>query len=178
MDNGESSYRRYLEGDDNAFAEIVDLYFDNLTYFVNRYVNDFHASEDIAEDSLLELMIHPKRYNFRVSLKTYLFSIARHKAINHFKHASKITELIDDTVSAGDLKSLEDDVIKTDEKRRLIESIDKLDPEFREAVLLVYFEELSYKDAAKVMKKSVKQIDNLISRAKSKLRTEFTGEKK
>ena len=50
MDNGASSYRRYLDGDEDAFGEIVKEYFDKLVFFVNRYVRNFAAAEDIAVD--------------------------------------------------------------------------------------------------------------------------------
>ena len=46
----------------------------------------------------------------------------------------------------------------------------------RLAVHLVYFEELSYEEAARVMKKNKKQIDNLLYRAKSLLRSELGKE--
>ena len=70
MDNGARSYRRFLDGDERAFDEILTQYFDGLTFFINRYLHDVHASEDIAIDVLLQLIIHPHRYNFKTSLKT------------------------------------------------------------------------------------------------------------
>jgi RNA polymerase sigma-70 factor (ECF subfamily) len=44
------------------------------------------------------------------------------------------------------------------------------------AMHLVYIEELSYKEAAKILKKSPKQVDNLLTRAKSTLRTTLSKE--
>ncbi len=38
MNSGESSYRRYLDGDKSGFDEIIDLYHDSLIYFLKRYV--------------------------------------------------------------------------------------------------------------------------------------------
>ena len=52
----------------------------------------------------------------------------------------------------------------------------QLNDDMRAAVHLVYFEQLSYEDAAKVMKKNKKQVDNLLYRAKSTLRTILTEE--
>ena len=52
----------------------------------------------------------------------------------------------------------------------------QLTDDMRAAVHLVYFEQLSYEDAAKVMKKNKKQVDNLLYRAKSTLRTILTEE--
>ena len=50
MDNGASSYRRFLEGDLSAFEEIIDTYKDSLIFFINRYVSDLDLAEDIAAD--------------------------------------------------------------------------------------------------------------------------------
>ena len=50
MDNGASSYRRFLDGDESAFEEIMKEYFDNLVFFIDRFVHDIHAAEDIAID--------------------------------------------------------------------------------------------------------------------------------
>ena len=40
MDNGASSYRRFLDGDDNGIAEIVSDYKDGLILYLNGYVNN------------------------------------------------------------------------------------------------------------------------------------------
>ena len=45
-----------------------------------------------------------------------------------------------------------------------------LSEEMRDAVHLIYFEEMSYEDAARVMRKTRKQVDNLLYRAKKELR--------
>ena len=45
MDNGANSYRRFLEGDESAFDEIMKELFDGLVFFIDRYVHDIHAAE-------------------------------------------------------------------------------------------------------------------------------------
>ena len=52
MDNGASSYRRFLDGDESAFNEIMEELFRSLVFFINGYVHDIHAAEDIAIDAL------------------------------------------------------------------------------------------------------------------------------
>ena len=62
-------------------------------------------------------------------------------------------------------------LVLADEKKRAINSaVSKLSADMREAVHLVYFEDMTYEQAAKVMKKSCKQVDNLLYRAKKELR--------
>ena len=111
MDSGENSYRRYLNGDEDAFGEVVELYFDNLTYFINGYVHDVHASEDLAVDALTELVTHPRRFAFRSSLRTWLYSVARNMALNYVSKRSREIPTPLSEADAADVRSLENDVL-------------------------------------------------------------------
>ncbi|MBQ9832593.1 MAG: RNA polymerase sigma factor [Clostridia bacterium] len=175
MDNGASSYRRFLDGDESAFDEIISEYRSGLTFFINRFVSDAFAAEDIAADVLVELIVHPKRYDFRTSLKTYLFMLGRSRAIDYVRRRKRVemTEL--DFELAGD-DEVEKKVLDDERKRSLNDAMTSLNEEMRIAVHLVYLEGLSYKEAAKIMRKSTKQIDNLLFRAKKELRSMLGGE--
>ena len=61
-------------------------------------------------------------------------------------------------------------VLKDEKKRIVNNALEKLSDDMRAAVHLVYFEDMTYDDAARVMKKNRKQIDNLLYRAKGELR--------
>ena len=86
MDNGASSYRRFLDGDESAFNEIMEELFRSLVFFINGYVHDIHAAEDIAIDAFSDLVVHRHRYNFKVTLKTYVFMLGRSRALDYIKH--------------------------------------------------------------------------------------------
>ncbi|MBQ3082157.1 MAG: RNA polymerase sigma factor [Clostridia bacterium] len=176
MNNGESSYRRYLEGDDNAFEDVVRLYLDSLVFFIERYVHDIHAAEDIAMEAFAYLIIHPKRYNFKTSLKTYLFMIGRSRAINYVKRRNKIQFTSLTGIESEDFSSLEEAVIADEARRSLSRAIEELPDDMKAAVHLVYFEGQSYEEASRVLKKTKKQIANLLSRAKVLLK-EKLGER-
>ena len=45
MDNGASSYRRFLDGDDSSFVEIIRDYYDGLTLYLNVYVRNLSVAE-------------------------------------------------------------------------------------------------------------------------------------
>ncbi len=55
-------------------------------------------------------------------------------------------------------------------------ALEKLPEPMRTAVHLVYFEGMTYEEAAKVMKKSRKQVDNLLYRAKAAMRADLGEE--
>ena len=173
MENGESSYRRYLDGDQTAFDEIMRLYRNSLTFFINRFVHDLDAAEDLAIDTFMYLIVHKYRYNFRTSLKTYLFMIGRSRALDYLRRRGKFTmvELSEAERELPSEPSLEEIILLDERKQSLNRALGQLPQEMQTAVHLVYFEDLSYEDAAKVMKKNKKQVANLLYRAKVQLRT-------
>lgn len=172
MDNGASSYRRFLDGDESAFDDIMREMFDNLVFFIDRYVHDVHAAEDIAIDTFSDLVVNRRRYNFKVTLKTYVFMLGRSRALNYIKHRKKLTfeELNEAAGISDDREILEEAVLSDEMKRTVNAALGKLSEDMHTAVHLVYFEGLTYEEAAKVMKKNKKQVDNLLYRAKKELR--------
>jgi len=65
----------------------------------------------------------------------------------------------------------EEEYLADQRKLMLHKAISCLPEKMRSAVYLVYFEDLSYEEAAKVLKISKKQTDNLLQRAKNELRS-------
>ena len=171
MDNGASSYRRFLNGDESAFEDIMKEQFRGLVFFIDGFVHDTHAAEDIAIDTFSDLVVHRHRYNFKVTLKTYLYMVGRSRALDYIKHRKVIefTELSELQTVADD-EVLEETVLKSEQKRRIHAALAKLPRDMREVVHLIYFDEMTYEEAAKVMRKNRKQVDNLLYRAKKELR--------
>ena len=172
MDNGASSYRRFLNGDESAFDDVMKELFDNLVFFVDRYVHDIHAAEDIAIDAFSDLVVNKHRYNFKVTLKTYLFMLGRSRALNYIKHRKVINfvELTEADNTLAEQETLEEIILEDERKRIVNNALNSLPDDMRVVVHLIYFEDLTYDEAAKVMKKNRKQVDNLLYRAKKELR--------
>ena len=169
MDNGASSYRRFLDGDKDAFDGVMQALFHPLVFFIHRFVQDIHTAEDLAMDAFSDLIVHRHRYNFQVSLKTYLFTIGRSRALDYIKHQKVLafTELSE--ADTADMQDLEERLLADQRKRMVHHAIEKLPEDMQIAIHLYYFEDLSYVQIGKVMKKNRKQVDNLLYRAKKEL---------
>ena len=172
MDNGASSYRRFLDGDESAFGDIMRELFRGLVFFIDGFVHDAHAAEDIAIDTFSDLVVHKHRYNFKVSLKTYLYMVGRSRALDYIKHRKVIdfVELSEADNTPSEQETLEEIVLADERKRVVNNALNSLPDDMRVVIHLVYFEDLTYDEAAKVMKKNRKQVDNLLYRAKKELR--------
>ncbi|MBQ7345704.1 MAG: RNA polymerase sigma factor [Oscillospiraceae bacterium] len=171
MDDGASSYRRFLDGEEAAFDEIMESLFYSVVIFVDRFVRDIHAAEDIAIDVMSELVVHRHRYDFKVSLKTYLLMMARSRALDYIRRRRIIRFVgLDQAQEIPDGEALEERVFREDSKRLLHRAIAGLPEEMAQAVHLCYLEGLSYAEVAKVMKVDRKRVDNLLYRGKKALR--------
>lgn len=175
FDRGKACYRRFLDGEDDAFRELIDLYRANLIFFINGITHNLSDAEDVAEDCFYELIIHPERYNFSVSLKTYLYAVARHKAIDSARRRARRA-----TVALEDCEELVDTYVRHEEEynirernRALYLAVERLREDYRTVLYMFYFEDMSYDEIGRVMKKNKKQIDNLLYRARTALRNEL-----
>ena len=177
MDNGASSYRRFLDGDKEGLTEIVHTYADGLIFYVNSFVHDIHTAEDITEDVLAKLIAKKPHYSGRSSFKTWLYTIARNLTMDYLSRNSNyqradISEL--DNISSQ--SDIEKRYIKNEQKRELHKIMHKLNPDYVQVLYLIYFEGFNNKETAHIMKKSKRQIENLLYRAKQALKNEFDKE--
>lgn len=171
MDNGANSYRRFLEGDTNAIIDIIADYREGLVLFINSIVNDFCTAEEIAEDTFVKICADKPDFSGKCSFKTWLFTIGKNAAINSMKKKSRHSEVpIDDFYSIADKEDIEQNYIRDEDKRHLLRALEKLNDDYRQVLYLVYFENFSNTETAKIMKKSERQIRNLLYRSKESLR--------
>ena len=178
MDNGASSYRRFLEGDDDGIVQIIRDYKDGLMLYLNSFVQNIHIAEDLTEDTFVKLIARRPRFSGKSTFKTWLYSIGRNVALDHLRKSAKLP-----TVSAEETMALitdEADVaqqyLQTERRYHIHNALKRLNKEYRQVLYLVYFEAFRNDQAAFIMRKSKKQIENLLYRAKLSLRSELEKE--
>lgn len=174
MDNGASSYHRFLNGDESGFSEIVKEYSKSLLYFINGFVGNITISEDLMEDVFVELIVYKNRFKGNSSFKTFIFSIARNKAVDYIRKNKNVNQL--DAGRTNDITELEDDIIKAEEKKILAKALGNVKSEYKTVLILLYFEEMSYDDIAKILKKNNKQIKNIAYSARKSLKVALEKE--
>lgn len=103
----------------------------------------------MAQDVFVYLLIHKENYDFNYSLKTYLFTIAKTKALNYLKREKRIVQINENDVY--DVQTLEDRVFLNERKNNLKKAIMQLKPDYQRAVYLADIEELSYKEIGQIL---------------------------
>ena len=177
MDNGESSYRRFLSGDKDGLAEVMIIYRDGLVLYLSSLVCNISLAEEVMEETFVKLYVKKPKFKGKSSFKTWLYSIARYTAIDYMrKHSSVIQTSLDDAENISGDDNLEGDIIKSEEKRVLHRAIRKLKPEYEQALYLTYFEDFSNRETASIMKKTEKQVRDLLYHARKTLKAELIKE--
>lgn len=100
------------------------------------YVHNIPIAQELSQDVFAEFLIHKRRYNFKTSSKTYIFTIARNKAVDYIRRYSINPECAYEYIeSESDRLNLEDEFIKRERERELHRAIDKLNEDYK-AVLI------------------------------------------
>lgn len=179
MDNGACSYRRFLDGDDMAFVEIIKTYKDGLTLYLYGFVGSLPLAEDLMSETFFKLLVKKPHFSQKSTFKTWLYAIGRNEALACLKKRARILDRpVEDceewlNAEARNWKP----VIWREERRiRLHRVLGKLHPDYRQVLYLTYFEGFSHAQARAVMKKSKTQMENLMYRAKKSLKAELLKE--
>ena len=176
--SGEELYRRFRGGNERAFEELVALYDDELYFFIYKMVKDHHEAKHLTIDSFARLALNGGGFAGKSSVKTYLFTIGKHLAVQTIKMRKRedhisFESIIETMIGEGETP---DSFIGREENKRLLhEAMNELNDEYRIVLDLLYFEDMSYMEAGESMSKSVKQIENLAYRARLSLKKKLEG---
>lgn len=174
MDKGAEYYARYLSGDDEGLVLLVRDYKDGLILYLNGICKNAHTAEDLCEDTFVRLVTKRPAYNGKASFKTWLYTMGRNVAYDELRKRRS-------TVSTDGLEipadvSLEEKYIVDEQRAEVRRLVGYLSPKQREAVWLTYFEGMTVKETAKIMKKSENAVSILLNRAKARLKQMLTEE--
>lgn len=178
MDSGSSSYRRFLDGDETGLTEIVRDYKDGLILYINSIVHDIHIAEELTEDTFVRLVVRRPADKGNGSFKTWLYTMGRNRAIDYLRHSKHRREVPIDacTDDATAAHSVEEVYFREEKRRAVHRALSRLKPDHQQVLWLIYFENFSCKQAAKVMKKKVHTVEVVAARARKALSEELRKE--
>ena len=177
--NGKSDielYKLFLKGDNDAFNYLIIKHRKMLTNFIMTYVKNIEIAEDIAQDSFMYMIINKVEYDFKYSFKTYLYTIAKSRALNYLKREKRTIYVEDAILNNVNLEgNIENEFIIKENYNALIKTIKKLKNEYQIVIYLYYFQVFKYKEICKILNQSMPKTKMAIHRAK-KLLEKFVKE--
>jgi RNA polymerase sigma-70 factor (ECF subfamily) len=152
------------EAPDRAFmAELMEAV-PHLRAFAISRTHNVDRAEDLVQEAILKAWDKRASYEPGTNLIGWLFTILRNQHISEHRKSVREVEDVDGIYAAG-LVALPDQIGRL-EIRDISVALDKLCPEYREALILVGVQGMSYEDAAVVMGTAVGTAKSRVNRAR------------
>lgn len=176
MSDEQTWVRESQAGNREAFSKLVDAYQTpvyNLTY---RMLGNVDEAEEAAQETFLRVYTRLDRYNPAYKFSTWVLSIASNHCIDRLRKR-RITWLsLDDPLPAEFSPRLsakqpgpEQSTMQQEMRSDVQGLLESLQPDYRAAVVLRYWYEMSYEEIADVMDTSVSAIKSRLFRARKML---------
>ena len=182
----EDLIKRFQDGDEQAYVELVNRYRDRLMNFVYRFTSDSEQSEDIVQETLIKLYTHKHYYKKIAKFSTWLYTIAANYAKTELrkKKNRKITNLsqMSSDEKDYDLPSVQPDTDQLIEseylEKRIQSAINTLPLHFKTVIVLRDVQELSYDEISNIVEVPLGTVKSRINRARLQLQKELKDLKK
>jgi RNA polymerase sigma-70 factor (ECF subfamily) len=167
--------RRLLERiarrDRVAFETFFRLHASSVHRFARDLVRDDGLAEELTSDVMVEVWRSAGKFGGRSRVRTWVFGIAHHKAIDALRKRRAETVPLDDLIGASsDAEGPEDAALRVDDRRRLDAGLAGLSPEHRAVLELTFVEGFSQREIADIVSCPVATVKTRAFYAKQRLR--------
>lgn len=171
-----SIIKKAQTGDKIAFDQITLFYHKKVFNFSRRYLAVREDAEDVTQEVFLKVYKNIKKYDFRTSFSTWLFTIAKNTIYDTLRKSQKHHEIKIEDISNIETKIVTD-IEKTSEKiNRQVDvalALSEIKPEYQKVIKLFYWGGLGYKEIARVMKIPINTVRTYLRRAKKSMAVFF-----
>ena len=170
-------YQQFLNGEDNALAQIVYTFKDGLILYLNSYVDNISVAEELTEETFVKLVLRKPKFSGHASFKTWLYAIGRNVALDYLRRNKKHEISIEDCAEiSDDEKNLEASYIREEDRISVHRAMRRLRREYQQILWLIYFENFSNKEAARILGKTTHNVETMVCRARQALKNKLLEE--
>lgn len=154
--------------DREAFGAVVHRYGKAIFNVAYRIVSDYEDAMDITQTTFIKAYERLERYDPSHNIFNWLYKIAVHEAINAAKRNSRTVPLDDELRSSPE--TADEACIQNETSERLQDALMRIPLEYRTAVILRHFQDLSYAEIAAILDIPEKTVKSRIFSGRRMLR--------
>ena len=174
-----------LQGDENAYAEIIKRYRNSLYSVLFKMVKNKEEAEDLLQEAFIKAFRALESFNENYAFSTWLYKIAVNNCIDFLRKKRLQIFSYDKPLSVKDGEVRRDypdpdqtpeHLLLSREKTQIInEAIDQLPPKYRIVIDLRHRQELSYEEIADRLNLPLGTVKARIFRAREILKRNLKG---
>src|SRR6185436_19474850 len=167
--------KKVQEGNGEAFGELLERYQPKLSRYARKFLFDEEDAADIVQDVFIKAYRNIQSFDVSRRFSPWIYRIAHNEFVNALKkrEASRTIFAFDiDTLfphltaaETADSAALERDLRGTLESH-----LEKLDPKYREPLILYYLESMDYKEISDILQIPVSTVGVRLARARAMLK--------
>jgi len=167
-----------VDGDEKAFAELMNRYRDSIYYMLLKMVNNPSDADDLTIEAFGKAFKNIHLYTPNYAFSTWLFRIATNNCIDFIRKKKSAPTAIeqqqdeqDDPAAhlQSDMPGPEEEMMQKQKIRHLIHVVSQLKPKYRRLIELRYYKEYSYEEIANELNLPLGTVKAQIFRAKELL---------
>lgn len=160
-----------------AYEELLSRYQKRLFAYIFHLVGNRDEAEDILQNVFSKMYKNIGDFDTSRKFSSWVYRIAHNESINFLKRKNKryMVSWEDINTNKDKLDTASNDELPEEKwehleiVREVDKALEKLPEKYKQVLTLRYFQEYSYEDIGRILKKPVNTIGTLINRAKKKL---------
>lgn len=166
--------------DTEAYEVLFRAEYENVKYFIRHYVHDGPESEDLAQETFASLWTNRDRIDPQRNIRSFLFTIARNRALNHLTMLrTRLTDPLEKSSVNLAIESLDSDAIisRIDalDMKRIIDLVYRRMPELTRKIFIMNRDEnMTYEEIAESTGLSVKKVEYNMVKALKQFRSKLS----
>ena len=166
--------RRMLRGEEFAFDEFFDVYFDRVFRFAVSRTRDADAAQDIAQCTLVAAMRKLSTWRGDGSLFTWLCAICRREIFAHWERTRRGTGVEGVATRLRDPGDGPDLALERRELARTVhETLEGLPDRYGDLLEWKYIEGRAVSEIAALLQSTPKAVESMLTRARRAFRSGF-----
>lgn len=175
--------KQVLKGDQNAYADIVNLYQHKLYQVCYRMLGNKQEAEDITQEAFIRAYINLHSYDQKRKFSTWIYRIATNLCIDRIRKKKPDYYLDAEVAGTEGLnmysqiavdEQLPEDVVEQMELQERIQyEISRLPDKYRSVIVLKYIEELSLQEISEILDMPLGTVKTRIHRGREALRKQL-----
>jgi len=161
----------------NDFCFLIEKYSSKLSRYIFRLSNAPKEDiDDILQEVFIKVYKNLNDYDCDLKFSSWIYRIAHNQLMDFYRRKKTRPQVLiaqddyDFFDIIGESFDLANCAQNQDDKKRILETLDKLDGKYKEVLVLRFLEQKDYKEISDILKKPEGTVATLINRAKKQFK--------